>query len=151
MSWNAADLQKEFEQMIPFIGRNGFEIIEIDRGYVKMRAPLAENQNHFGVMYAGALFTLGELPGGAVYLTTFDTERFFPLVKNMSIDFKAPTQSDAVIEVRISESEAARIEREAGEKGKADFKLESEIKDLNGQVTAVCRGSYQLRKKRLNR
>ena len=147
MSWNVKELQDGFEQMIPFIGRNGLRILEIDRGYVKMGVPLEGNQNHFGMMYAGALFTLGELPAGAIYLTTFDTARFYPLVKDMSIKFVAPTGTDATIEVRLSDGEAARIEQEAEDNGKANFFLESEIKDAKGVVTAVCRGAYQLRKK----
>ena len=70
-----------------------------------MRAPLEGNQNHFGVMYAGVLFSLGELPGGIIYLSTFDTSRFYPLVKEVNIRFTAPTPTDATVEVRISESD----------------------------------------------
>ena len=121
MSWNVKEIQQSFEEMIPFIKRNGFQLLELKRGYVKMTAPIEGNRNHFGVMYAGALFTLGELPGGAIYLTTFDTSRFFPLVKDVRIKFKAPTQTDAFIEVSLSEDEAIRISREAEEKRQGGF------------------------------
>ncbi|MFH1139563.1 MAG: PaaI family thioesterase [Pseudomonadota bacterium] len=147
MTWNVSEIQEKFKGMMPFVERNGFRILDIDQGYVKMLAPLAGNENHFGVMYAGAMFSLGELPGGAIYLTTFDNSKFFPLVKDMNISFVRPTLTDATIEVRISGKEAARIERDAEQQGKADFILQSEIKNAAGEVTAVCRGSYQLRKK----
>ena len=144
---DAKSIQEKFEQLIPFIKRNCMEILEIDHGYVKMRANLQINKNHFGSMYAGALFTLGELPGGALYLSTFNTSKFFPLVKTMIIDFINPAFSDATVEVRISDEEIERISSEAERDGKSDFALEAEIKDENGQVIAVCRGAYQMRKK----
>ena len=45
------------------------DILELDKGYVKMRIPFEPNVNHIGIMYAGSLFTLGELPGGCLFCT----------------------------------------------------------------------------------
>jgi len=140
-------IQEEFERLIPFVKRNSMEVLKIDRGYVKMRAKLQINKNHFGCIYAGALFSLGELPGGALWLSTFNTSKFFVLVKAASIDFISPAFSDATVEVTIPNEEIERINSEAERDGKSDFSLESEIKDENGKIAAVFRGAYQLRKK----
>ena len=37
-----------------------------------MLMPFKPNRNHLGTMYAGALFTLAEIPGGAVLISAFD-------------------------------------------------------------------------------
>ncbi len=81
------DLKFAIEQGIPFAGRTEVEVLKLEPGYVKMMMPLEPNINHVGTMYAGALFTLAELPGGAIFLSTFDASQFFPLIKGMEIKF----------------------------------------------------------------
>ena len=51
---------------IPFAGRAGFVVEVIGEGYLRARIPLKGNRNHMGSMYAGALFTLAEIPGGVM-------------------------------------------------------------------------------------
>lgn len=79
-------------------------------------------------MYAGALFTLAELPGGVVYLSSFDTRRFYPIVKDMQIRFRRPAKTDITVEVHLSDDEVQRIQNEADANGKADFEWECELK-----------------------
>jgi acyl-coenzyme A thioesterase PaaI-like protein len=110
-----------------------------------MMVPLAGNENHIGSMYAGALFTLAEMPGGAVFLTTFDASVFYPVVKEMNIRYLKPARSDVTIEIAMAADEAERIEKEAREKGKAEFILEGELIDRDGQVVARSHGVYQIR------
>ena len=130
----------------PFAERCGSQVVEIDRGYCKMVMPFEPNINHVGIMYAGALFTLAELPGGVIYLTSFDTSRYYPIVKDMQIRFRRPAKTDISVEVHLSEEEAARIQKECEENGKADFEWECELKDTSGEVVAISRNLYQLRK-----
>jgi acyl-coenzyme A thioesterase PaaI-like protein len=145
MEFTVEMIQQYMDQVVPFLGRTGLKVLDLGRGHVKLMAPLEGNQNHFGAMYAGALFTLGEVPFGAIFFTTFDSAKFFPLVKEMTIQFKRPARSDVTVEVGISDDDAARISAEAEVKGKAEFVLESEILDTAGEVVAACRGVYQLR------
>lgn len=130
----------------PFATRCGSTVEELERGYCKMRMPLEPNINHIGTMYAGALFTLAELPGGVIFLSTFDTRNFYPIVKDMQIRFRRPAKTDITVEVRISEEEVLRIQSEAEANGKADFEWECDLKDTSGEVVAICRNLYQLRK-----
>jgi len=146
----APDLVEKLKTMlaetVPFAARTGVEVLEIDERYVKMRMPFAPNVNHVGMMYAGALFTLAELPGGAIFATSFDTSRYYPIVKDMQIRFRRPAMTDVTVEVRISAEQAQEIQARADRDGKTDYSWECELRDAGGEVVAISRNLYQLRK-----
>ena len=139
------DPKAMIEQGIPFAARTGVKVLAMEPGYVKLLMPLEPNINHVGTMYAGALFTLAELPGGAIFLTTFDAGRFYPIIKGMEIKFVKPASTDITVEVRLDPAEAERIQQAANEAGKADYDWECELKDANGNVVCVTSNRYQLR------
>lgn len=139
-------IRQYIEKPFAFVERMGVQAPVLERGHVKLSAPLEPNINHIGTMYAGALFTLAELPGGALFLTTFDVNRFYPIVKEMTIQFRRLAATEAFIEMRMTDEEVQRIEEEADARGKAEYILEGEVKDTDGQVVATSRGIYQLRK-----
>jgi thioesterase domain-containing protein len=145
MEISAEELKKFSEQKVAFVERMGLEMIESKKGYVKLKAPLSGNENHVGIMYAGALFTLAEVPGGSLFYTSFDPTKYYPIVKDMYIRFRRPAASDVTIEIRMSDEEAKRIQAEADQNGKADFILEGEIKDETGEIVALSKGTYQIR------
>jgi thioesterase domain-containing protein len=133
------------EEQIAFVQRSGLKAERLESGHVRLRMPLAGNQNHIGSMYAGALFTLAEMPGGALFLTSFDAQRFYPIVKDMSLRFCRPATSDIRVEARISGEEIQRLQKQATEHGKAEYLLELQLTDESGEVVAESRGLYQLR------
>lgn len=139
------DFKWAIEKGIAFAGRTEVKVLDLKPGYVKMLMPLKPNLNHVGTMYAGALFTLAELPGGAIFLSTFDSSRFFPLIKGMDIEFRKPAATDITVEVRLDPKEAASIQATADELGKADYGWECDLKDANEQIVAVSSNRYQLR------
>ena len=139
------DPKKMLEEGIAFVGRTQVKVLAMEPGYVKMMMPLQPNLNHVGTMYAGALFTLAELPGGAIFLTTFDVGKFYPIIKGMDINFVKPATTDVTVEVKLDLEEAAKIQDTANELGKADYEWECEVKDANGQVVCVSSNRYQLR------
>jgi acyl-coenzyme A thioesterase PaaI-like protein len=142
----AEQIQQYIEKPFAFVERMGLRALTLEPGHVKLSAPLAPNINHIGSMYAGALFTLAEIPGGALFLTSFDVNRFYPIVKEMTIQFRRIASTDAFIEMFMNESDVRRIEEEAAAKGKSEYILDGEVLDENGQVVATSRGIYQLRK-----
>ncbi len=139
-------LKKALATGIPAVARTGIEILELDKGYVKMKMPFEPNVNHVKMMYAGSLFTLAELPGGAIFATSFDAKRFYPIVRDMSIRFRRPARTDVTVEVRLDEKQAAEIAERAERDGKADYEWECELKDESGEVVAITKNIYQLRK-----
>ena len=146
LSENArAAMRQSLEKMIPFVGRSEIQVDELEVGYVKMRMPIEPNTNHVGTMYAGALFTLAEMPGGAIFVTTFNAKKFYPIVKSMDIHYLKPATTDITVEVRLSEEEAAKIAAKAEAEGKADYDWECELKDANGVVVATTTNRYQMR------
>ena len=56
-------------------------------------------------MYTGALFTLAEIPGGAIILSAFDMKKYFPTLAKSEIKFVKPATTDVTAELRLSESQ----------------------------------------------
>jgi Putative thioesterase (yiiD_Cterm) len=134
------------ESGVEAIRRTGLRVLEMRDRYVKTLMPLTGNVNHVGIMYAGSLFTIGECMGGAIYGVAFDYRRFFPIVKEITIRFRRPVVTDVTLEVEMGEEEADRIQREAEEKGKADYTLDLDLKDASGETVCVVQGVWQIRK-----
>lgn len=137
--------KKVLETGIKFVERSGLKVLELEKGRVKCLMPFAGNGNHIGTMYAGALYTLAEIPGGALFLSSFDVARYFPIVREQTIKFLKPVTGDVTIEITISDARIAELQAEADAKGKAEFVLEGEIKTADGAVAATSSGIYQLR------
>jgi acyl-coenzyme A thioesterase PaaI-like protein len=130
---------------IPSAYQMGVWVAEARRGFAATTVPVEGNGNHFGVIYAGVQFTVAEVLGGIIALSTFDTAKYFPLVKNIDIKFVSMARSELRAEAALDDETIARIEAEAAERGKADFTLEAVVTDAAGQTVATTRGLYQLR------
>ena len=78
----------------------GVKVVEARPGFAATTVPAEGNRNHFDVIYAGVLFTVAEVLGGIIPLITFDTAKYFPLVKNLDIQFVAMAKSDVRAEAR---------------------------------------------------
>ena len=133
------------ESTIPIAHKMGLKVVEARPGFAATTVPAEGNGNHFGVIYAGVLFTVAEVLGGIIPLITFDTAKYFPLVKNLEIQFVAMAKSDVRAEASLDDETITRVEAEAAERGKADFTLEAVVTDADGQTVATTRGLYQLR------
>ena len=128
------------------IKRTGIRALALQDRYAKMLMPLEGNVNHVGTMYAGSLFTLGEIAGGVIHMVSLDTTRLFPIVKEVNIRFRRPAMTDVTMEVEMSAEEASRIQAEALEKGKADYVLDLELEDADGEVVSTVVGTWQARR-----
>ncbi|MDE0856206.1 MAG: YiiD C-terminal domain-containing protein [Nevskia sp.] len=137
--------RKMLESGIKFVANTGLRVVELRRGYVKCLMPFAGNGNHIGTMYAGALFTVAEIPGGALFVSSFDTARFYPIVKELDLRFLKPAKGDVTVEFALDDIHIASLSAEAAEKGKAEFILEGQLKTADGTVVAESRGVYQIR------
>ncbi|MGW0049565.1 PaaI family thioesterase [Nocardia cyriacigeorgica] len=133
------------EHTIPIAHTMGVQAAEVRRGYAATTVPIEGNGNHFGVMYAGVLFTVAEILGGAIAIATFDNSEFYPLVKDLHIYFRKPAKTDVRAEATLPEAEIERIVAEATAAGKSDFTLTAVVTDADGVVVAETEGLYQLR------
>ena len=140
------DMMKEMvETKVAFIQRTGVKALILKPRHIKLWAPFEGNESHIGTVYAGALFTLGEVPGGALYLTSFDITKYYPIVKEMTIQYVRPAKTAITIEITMDAEEVDRIQTETDVNGKSEFILEGEIKDEKNEVVAKTKAIYQLR------
>ncbi|WP_024800508.1 YiiD C-terminal domain-containing protein [Nocardia sp. BMG51109] len=130
---------------IPIAHTMGVRALEVRPGFAATTVPIEGNGNHFGVMYAGVLFTVAEILGGAIPLATFDASKYYPLVKDLQIFFRKPAKTDVRAEASLPDEEIARITAAAEADGKAEFTLNATVTDADGVVVAETAGLYQLR------
>jgi thioesterase domain-containing protein len=133
-------------ESVPLIGKTGVRITHLQDRYARIVMPLGPNVNHIGIMYGGSLFILAELSGGVIYYVSFDHERFYPIIKESSIRYRRPAVTDVTLEVRLGEDEARAIQEAAEKEGKKDWTMDLELKDEDGEVVSIVRGTWQLRK-----
>jgi acyl-CoA thioesterase FadM len=98
-------------------------------------------------MYAGSLFTLGEIMGGAIFVASMDINKYFPLVKEVQIRYRRPATTDITVETSFSEDQIRNIVAVLEEKGKSDVPLELNLIDAHGEVVSIVTGTWQVRKK----
>jgi thioesterase domain-containing protein len=126
----------------PFVERAGLELLHLERGRAVLRLPFAPNINHVGMVYAGALFTVAEVPGGVLFLSAFDVSRFYPVVGEMRIRFVQPALTAVTVDARMSEDEIERVAADLEEHGKAKYVLEQEVRDEAGTLVATTSATY---------
>jgi len=131
--------------LVEGIKRTGIRIVGLRDRYCKLLMPIDGNTNHVGMMYAGSLFTIGELPGGLIVLASYGLGTYVPIVKEVNVRFLAPAKTDVTLELAWSREEADALEKAALENGKTDFELEMEIRDAAGEVVSVVNGTWQMR------
>ena len=133
------------EQIVPRAHQMGVRFVELRPGYVRAELPFEGNGNHFGTVYAGVIFTLAEVLGGAMHFATFDPSTHYPLVRAMSIDFVAPGRGALERVGRARRRDDRAGQAEAGTDGKAAFELRAEVVGEDGTVVATTVGDYQIR------
>jgi acyl-coenzyme A thioesterase PaaI-like protein len=126
----------------PFLERAGLELLHLERGRAVLRMPFEPNVNHVGMLYAGALFTVAEVPGGVLFTSTFDVRRFYPIVGEMSIRFTQPARTAVTVDARMDDAEIERITADLEEHGKARYMLHQEVHDEGGTLVATTAATY---------
>lgn len=135
---------------VPILEAMGIHLVEVRAGFVAAELPPEPNVNHFGVTYAGSLFSVAEMLGGVLSLATFDLEGelagFVPIVKESTIRFRRPALGVVRAAASLADDEVARVVHDALENGKGEFVLEATLTDAQGEVVASTVGTYQLRR-----
>jgi acyl-coenzyme A thioesterase PaaI-like protein len=139
-----AEATRNVHAVVPILGAMGLEVVEAAPGRAAARIPTGPNVNHFGVTYAGSLFSVAEMLGGIIG-GFFDVPGAIPLVKRLEIDFTRPAMTAVTASTTLSDDEIARVQAEATEAGKSNFELLTEVVDTEGTVVARTHGFYQLR------
>lgn len=137
---------------VPILEAMGVRVVEVGPGRAVAELPPEPNVNHFGVTYAGSLFSVAEMLGGLLSLATFDLTGdgelagFVPLVKESTIRFRRPAVGVVRATASLSDDEVARVRADALATGKGEFVLEATLTDAAGEVVATTVGTYQVRR-----
>ncbi len=139
------ELQKEKPvYRVESVRRTGMERLEEGRGYAKMLMPLEPNANHVNVMYMGAFCVLTEATGVTPCMSVLDTTKYFPLIKDIAVDFHRMAASDVTAEYRLSEEEIERLLADLERKGSATYFAEVPMYDADGALAATGRVTVKL-------
>jgi thioesterase domain-containing protein len=132
---------------IPITAAMGVRVVSLAPGTGAIEAPPEPNINHAGMMYAGSLFTLGELLGGLLPPVTWDIAGYVPVVGGLEIKFRRPAYGTIRATATIAEEDLERVRAElaAGEP-KIRFPLSSSLTDESGTEVATTVGQYVLLK-----
>jgi thioesterase domain-containing protein len=140
----------QFASSVPILDAMGVRVLEARSGHAVAELPPEPNVNHFGVTYAGSLYSVAEMLGGVLSLATFDLEGelagFVPLVKESTIRFRRPALGVVRATASLAEEEIARVRADALATGKGEFVLEATLTDAQGEVVASTVGTYQVRR-----
>ena len=122
------------------------KVLSVSQGVYKCRVPLSENTgNHINTVHAAFQWASAEMLGGLVVLSNRTDEKFVPVVKSLSIDFKQPALTDVTAEARFSMERVAAMNAALESTGRYDFDLASVIRDSAGLVVAEAVGRYAVR------
>ena len=140
------DLVGYLEKAIKIIDKMGMRILDFEKQSVKIMLPKEPNINHVGTVYAGSLFSLADFAGGVLFYSAFDLRKYYPLLKEVTITFKRPATTDITVETSMTPEQAERIKKITDETGKADWALDMELKDEQGNVCCIAHANFQMRK-----
>ncbi|HEY0643183.1 MAG TPA: YiiD C-terminal domain-containing protein [Nocardioides sp.] len=135
---------------VPILEAMGIRVVEVRPGFAAAELPPEPNVNHFGVTYAGSLFSVAEMLGGVLSLVTFDFEGelagFVPIVKDSTIRFRRPALGVVRASASLPDAEVARVRGDALQTGKGEFALAATLTDEQGEVVATTTATYQVRR-----
>ena len=134
------------ERAIKIIEKMGMRILDFKKQSVKIMLPKEPNINHIGTVYAGSLFSLADFAAGVLFYSAFDLRKYYPLLKEVTITFKRPATTDITVETSIPPEQAEGIKKIADETGKADWTLDLEVKDEQGNVCCIAHANLQMRR-----
>jgi thioesterase domain-containing protein len=140
------DLVGYFEKAIKIIEKMGMRILDFKKQSVRIMLPKEPNMNHIGTVYAGSLFSLADFAGGVLFYSAFDLKKYYPLLKEVTITFKRPATTDITVETSMTPEQAEGIKKIADETGKADWALDLELKDEQGNICCVVHCIFQMRR-----
>lgn len=129
---------------VEFVERTGMRRLEERRGFAKLLMPLAGNENHVEVMYLGAYTVLAEAVAAVPGISVLDTARFFPIIKDIYVDFRKSAASDVTAEYGLSDEHIEELLADLERKGSAGYVAEFPMHDADGAHVATGRVTVKL-------
>ena len=127
----------------PFVNMAQLQAEAVEERHVRLRLPVAERHlNHVGIAYAGSEFVLAEIAGGTLFMATYGTDEFVPILKGVELKFLKPGTKDLVVDLFTHSEEAERKIAPVRERGRGDYFLEIPVFDVDGEQVAQMDFNY---------
>ena len=127
----------------PFINLAKLQPEIIEERHVRLGLPVQElHMNHVGIAYAGSEFVLAEIAGGTLFMATYGSDEFVPILKGVDIKFVKPGTKDLYVELSLTEEEAAEKIAPVRERGRGSYFLQVDVHDVDGDVVAQFDFNY---------
>ncbi len=131
---------------IPYLKVAGIIPEVIEKRHVRFVMPVKDlHMNHVNIVYAGSFFVVAEAAGASLIFSAYAPEKSYtPIIANVSIDYLKPATSDLVVDLTISEEEAAEKIAKIDERGKGRYPLDVPVCDKEGNHVATAHITYYL-------
>ena len=127
----------------PYVNAAGLVPKIIEERHVCLHLPIDElHRNHVGIAYAGSEFVLAEISGGLLFQATYDPEKWVPILKSVDIKFLKPGTKELIVDLTLTQDEAAEKIAEAQERGRGNYYLSVPVKDIDGEHVAQFEFNY---------
>lgn len=127
----------------PYINLAQLQPEIVEERHVRLRLPVTElHKNHVGIAYAGSEFVLAEIAGGTLFMATYGTDTYVPILKSVESKFLKPGTKDLVVELSLTEEEAAEKIKGVEERGRGDYFLDVPVYDSDGEQVALMNFNY---------
>ncbi|MDR2109493.1 MAG: DUF4442 domain-containing protein [Coriobacteriales bacterium] len=127
----------------PYVNDAGLIAEVVEERHVRLKLPLTEkHRNHVGIAYAGSEFVLAEIAGGTLFMATYGTDSFVPVLKSVESKYLKPGTRDLIVDIALSQEEAEEKIRPVKERGRGDYFLEVPVYDSDGEQVASMNFNY---------
>ena len=139
-------IKKLVENMpIPYAKMSGMYLDQIEERHARVVLPLDDlHKNHVGVAYAGSMFVLAEVYTAIILYATYGMEKYIPIAAKDEITYIKPTKKDLVIDMTISEEQAAEMIKPIEERGRGRVVLDIPVSDVDGNEVAKVTATVYL-------
>lgn len=132
--------------IIPFNRPHRLRVLELDDAHCKTMIPYRRlNWNHLKGVHAAAIVTIGEFTAGVLLLWNFGVSKYRLILSRLEVEYhyQGKTHLNAVALFDVSQKEKYLQSLQEGEAVRIE--MQTEIKDLQDNLVATVRTSWQLK------
>ena len=118
----------------------------LEERHVVFKLPTEKlHMNHVGIVYAGSYLILAESAGASLIKCTYGS-RYVAIIKSVELDYLKPCKGDLVVDISMTQEEAAERIAYVEEHGKCRYPLKVPVLNEAGEVCAEAGIVYYLMK-----
>lgn len=133
---------------VPFNSPHRLRIVEMDRGYSKVRLPfIRSNRNHVKSVHACALATLCEFTCGISVMTLLSSDEYRIVLKSLHMEYHYRGRSDIFCEYRLDPQGFIKEHGSLLESGMPlIYETTAKVHDSEGNIICTGQATWQIKK-----